>query len=152
MAAPGTQRGDRPDLLTAGLFIGIGMLGLVMSRHLDFGSLARMGPGFMPRIVCLLLVAVGLIVGIPALRRPAHAIEAVRARPLVVITVAIVGFAFAVTHLGFVAASLWLVIAGSLADPGGRWRTVLLLAAGLTAFGALVFVKALGVQVPLWPL
>ena len=49
-------------------------------------------------------------------------------------------------------ASLWLVIAGSLADPGGRWRTVLLLAAGLTAFGALVFVKALGVQVPLWPL
>ena len=71
MAAPGTQRGDRPDLLTAGLFIGIGMLGLVMSRHLDFGSLARMGPGFMPRIVCLLLVAVGLIVGISALRRPA---------------------------------------------------------------------------------
>ena len=74
-----------------------------------------------------------------------------RARPLIVITVAIVGFAFAVTHLGFVVASLWLVIAGSLADPGGRWRTVLLLAAGLTAFGALVFVKALGVQVPLWP-
>ena len=57
MAAPGSQKGDHPDLLTAGLFIGIGLLGLVMSRHLDFGSLARMGPGFMPRIVCLLLVA-----------------------------------------------------------------------------------------------
>ena len=152
MAAPGTQRGDRPDLLTAGLFIGIGMLGLVMSRHLDFGSLARGGAGCLRGDGCLLPVAVRLIVGIPALRRPAHAIEAVRARPLVVITVAIVGFAFAVTHFGFVAASLWLVITGSLADPGGRWRTVLLLAAGLTAFGALVFVKTLGVQVPLWPL
>ncbi|WP_134725441.1 tripartite tricarboxylate transporter TctB family protein [Paracoccus luteus] len=152
MAAPGTQRGDRPDLLTARLFLGIGVLGLFMSWHLEFGSLARMGPGFMPRIVCLLLIAVGLLVGIPALRRPAAAIEAVRARPLVVITVAIVGFAYAATHLGFVIASLWLVIVGSLADPGGRWRTVLLLAAGLTAFGALVFVKGLGVQVPLWPI
>lgn len=151
MAAHKMQRGDRPDLLTAALFIGIGVLGLFISRHLDFGSLGRMGPGFMPRIVCLLLIAVGLLVGIPALRRPALAIEAVRARPVIVITVAIVGFAYAVTHLGFVAASLWLIIAGSLADPGGRWGTVLLLAGGLTAFGALVFVKGLGVQVPLWP-
>ena len=39
---------------------------------------------------------------------------------------------------------------GSLID-GADAGAVLLLAAGLTAFGALVFVKALGVQVPLWP-
>lgn len=144
-------KGDRPDLLTAGLFVAIGLLGLFMSRQLEFGSLARMGPGFMPRVVCALLIAVGLAVGLPALRRPAVAIEAIRARPLIVVTAAIVGFAFAATYLGFVIASLWLVIAGSLADPGGRWRTTLLLAAGLTAFGAVVFVYALGVQVPLWP-
>ena len=72
-------------------------------------------------------------------------------RPLIVITLAIVGFAFAATHLGFVLASLWLVIAGALADPGGKWSQTLMLAAGLTLFGALVFVYGLGVQVPLWP-
>ncbi|WP_423206591.1 tripartite tricarboxylate transporter TctB family protein [Paracoccus yeei] len=152
MARPsGPAKGDRPDLLSAGLFIGLGALGLYMGRGLESGALAQMGPGFLPRAVCLLLVAVGLAVGIPALRRPAQAIEAIRLRPLLVITAAIVGFAYAATHLGFVLASLWLVLAGSLADPGGRWRQVLPLAAGLTLFGALVFVYGLGVQVPLWP-
>ena len=146
-----TAKGDRPDLLSAGLFIGFGALGLWMSRGLDFGTLAQMGPGFLPRVVCLLLIAVGLAVGLPALKRPAQVIEAIRLRPLLVITIAVVGFAFAATHAGFVLASLWLVIAGSLADPGGKWRHVLSLAAGLTLFGALVFVYGLGVQVPLWP-
>lgn len=151
MAKRDGRTGNRPDLLTAALFLGIGVLGLVMSWHLEFGSLARMGPGFMPCIVSVLLIGVGLAVGLPALRAPFEAIEAIRARPLVVISIAIVGFAFAATHLGFVLASLWLIIAGSLADPRGRWRTTLLLAAGLTLFGALVFVYGLGVQGPLWP-
>lgn len=152
MARPtGTGTGDKPDLLSAGLFIGLGALGLFKAWGLDTGTLAQMGPGFLPRVVCILLILVGLAVGLPALRRPAHAMEAMRLRPLLVITIAIVGFAYAATHLGFVLASLWLIIVGSLADPGGKWRQVLPLAAGLTLFGALVFVYGLGVQVPLWP-
>ena len=148
---PQTKKGNAPDLLTAGMFIGLGALGLYMARGLDGGTLAQMGPGFLPRVVCILLILVGLAVGLPAMRRPAEPIEAIRARPLIVITLAIVGFAFAATHLGFVLASLWLVIAGALADPGGKWSQTLMLAAGLTLFGALVFVYGLGVQVPLWP-
>lgn len=148
---PQVKKGNAPDLLTAGMFIGLGALGLYMARGLEVGTLAQMGPGFLPRVVCLLLIGVGLAVGLPALRRAAEPIETIRARPLAVITIAIVGFAFAATHLGFVLASLWLVIAGSLADPGGKWAQTLMLAAGLTLFGALVFVYGLGVQVPLWP-
>lgn len=147
-----THRGDAPDLLSAALFAGLGTLGLVMSGSLEAGSLSRMGPGFLPRVVCWLLVAVGVGVGLSALRRPAQRIEAARLRPLAVIILSIVGFAYAVAHLGFVLASLWLIIAGSLADPGGRWRRMLLLSVGLTVFGALVFVVGLGVQVPLWPI
>lgn len=143
-------RGDRPDLLTALIFLGLGTLGLVMSRELDAGTLAQMGPGFLPRVVCVLLILVGLAVGLPALRRPAIVLESVKTRPLLVILVAIIGFGLAVTYLGFVLAALWLVIMGSLADPGGKWRQTLALAVGLAAFGAVVFVYGLGVQVPLW--
>lgn len=148
---PQTNKGNAPDLLTAGMFIGLGALGLYLARGLDGGTLAQMGPGFLPRVVCVLLILVGLAVGLPAMRRPAEPIEAIRIRPLAVITLAIIGFAFAANLLGFVLASLWLVIAGSLADPGGKWSQTLMLAAGLTLFGALVFVYGLGVQVPLWP-
>lgn len=153
MAGQGVpNRGDRPDLLTAAIFTGFGALGLWLARGLEAGTVAQMGAAYLPRVVCILLIGVGLVIGIAALRREAQAIEPIRLRPLAVITLAIVGFAFAATHLGFVLAALWLIIAGSLADPGGKWRTVLLLAGGLTAFGALVFVKGLGVQVPLWPI
>ena len=148
---PQTKKGNAPDLLTAGMFIGLGALGLYMARGLDGGTLAQMGPGFLPRVVCILLILVGLAVGLPAMRRPAEPIEAIRTRPLAVITIAIIGFAFAANLLGFVLASLWLVIVGSLAAPGGKWSQTLMLAAGLTLFGALVFVYGLGVQVPLWP-
>ena len=63
----------------------------------------------------------------------------------------IVGFAFIAATLGFVAASVWLLVVGSFADRESRWREVILLTAGLTAFGALVFIVGLGVQMPLWP-
>lgn len=152
MAGPSSpEKGDRPDLLTAVLFVGLGGLGLFMSRGLDMGTMSQMGPGFLPRVVCWLLIAVGLGVGIPALRAPAQGIEAMRLRPVAVITIAIVGFAYAATHLGFVLASLWLIIFGAFAEPGLRWREIVPLAIGLTIFGALVFVYGLGVQVPLWP-
>lgn len=146
-----TPRGDRPDLLTALIFVALGALGLFLARPLDGGTLAQMGPGFLPRVICGLLLLAGLAVGLPALRRPLVLIEPVKLRPVLVILLSIVGFGLAVTHLGFVLASLWLILAGALADPGGRLRQTLLLAGGLTVFGALVFVYGLGVQVPLWP-
>lgn len=49
-------------------------------------------------------------------------------------------------------ASLWLIGASAFAEPDTRWREIVPLALGLTLFGALVFVYALGVQVPLWPI
>ena len=145
-------RGNRPDLLTAALFVGLGGLGLFMSRDLEMGSLSQMGPGFLPRVVGCLLIVVGLAVGLPAFKAPAEGIEPMRLRPVGIITIAVVGFAYAATHLGFVLASIWLIVAGALAEPGLRWREIVPLALGLTLFGALVFVYGLGVQVPLWPL
>lgn len=142
--------GDRPDLLTAVLFVGLGALGLWAGRNLTLGTAASMGPGYLPTVVCWLLIAVGMIVGAKGFRG-ARPIEAPKLRPLSVILLSVVGFAFVAAYLGFVAASVWLLVVGSLADRESRWREVILLTVGLTAFGALVFVVGLGVQMPLWP-
>ncbi len=153
MAAPrkvgGT--GDRPDLLTAVMFVGIGALGLWAGRDLTMGTAAAMGPGYLPRIVCWLLILVGLVVGGIGFFRTREDIAAPKLRPLSIILLSVVGFAFIAEYFGFVAASVWLLVIGSLADRGSRWREVILLTAGLTAFGALVFIVGLGVQMPIWP-
>ena len=50
--------GDRPDFLTAALFVGFGALGLWAGRDLTLGSASAMGPGYLPRIVCWLLIII----------------------------------------------------------------------------------------------
>ena len=153
MAAPRKvgETGDRPDLLTAVMFVGIGALGLWAGRDLTMGTAAAMGPGYLPRIVCWLLILVGLVVGGIGFFRTREDIAAPKLRPLSIILLSVVGFAFIAEYFGFVAASVWLLVIGSLADRESRWREVILLTAGLTAFGALVFIVGLGVQMPIWP-
>lgn len=146
-----SARGDRPDLLTAAIYVGVGALGLWAGRGLDFGSLASMGPGFVPTIICWLLIGIGLWVGVLGLRRAHEPIEPVKLRPILVITTAIVGFAYVASTLGFVAATLFLIVLGSLAEREVRMVETLLLAIGLSIFGALVFVVGLGVQIRLLP-
>lgn len=143
--------GDRPDLLTAILFVGLGALGLWAGRDLTMGTAAAMGPGYLPRIVCWLLIVVGLTVGGMGLFSAREDITIPNLRPLTIILVSVVGFAFIAEYFGFVAASVWLLLVGSLADRESRWREVILLTAGLTVFGALVFIVGLGVQMPIWP-
>ena len=152
MDRPGaTKKGNHPDLMTAALFSGFGALGLWSTWDLDAGTAAQMGAAYLPRVVCGLLIAVGVVVGLIGLRQPALRLERAQLRPLAVILLAIVAFAYAAAHLGFVVASLVLIVGSALAERGGlRWQT-LWLALGLTAFGALVFIYGLGVQIRLWP-
>lgn len=143
--------GDRPDFLTAALFVGFGALGLWAGRDLTLGSASAMGPGYLPRIVCWLLIVIGAVVGGLGAFRDREDIAKPRLRPLVIILAAVVGFAFVAEFFGFVAAAVWLLLVGSIADQDSKLREVILLTAGLTAFGALVFIVGLGVQMPIWP-
>ena len=143
--------GDRPDVLTAALFVGFGALGLWAGRDLTLGTASAMGPGYLPRVVCWLLIIVGVTVGGLGAVREREEIARPRLRPLAIILSAVVGFAFIAEFFGFVAGSVGLLLVGSIADRDSRLREVILLTAGLTAFGALVFIVGLGVQMPIWP-
>lgn len=143
--------GNHPDLLTAAIFIALGSLGLWAGRSLEFGTLAVMGPGFLPMVICWLLVALGLVVGLHALRATNESIAPGKLRPVAVISLAIVGFAYIASGLGFFLAALWLIVVGALADRKFRPVETALLAIGLTVFGALVFILGLGVQIKLLP-
>lgn len=143
--------GDRPDLLTAVLFVGFGALGLWAGRDLTLGTASAMGPGYLPRIVCWLLIIVGVTVGGVGAFRDRQEIATPKLWPVAIILSSVVGFAFIAEFFGFVAASVWLLVVGSIADRDSKLREVILLTAGLTAFGALVFIVGLGVQMPIWP-
>jgi len=147
----GSVKGSHPDLLTSAIFIALGSLGLWAGRNLKFGTLSEMGPGFVPAVICWLLVGLGLVIGLLGLRATREAVEPVKIRPLAVITLAIVGFAYIANALGFALATVWLIVVGALADREFRPLETIVLATGLTVFGALVFIYGLGVQIKLLP-
>lgn len=146
-----SQKGNHPDLLAGLTFIFIGALGLWGGRDLTMGEAAAMGPGYLPRVVSGLILLIGLAVTIMGLLRSGRSLDVLRLRPLLVILVAVSGFAYAAGSLGFIIAVAWLIGIGSLADSESRLREIAASIVVLTLFGALVFILGLGVQMKLGP-
>lgn len=151
MQTASEKMGNRTDVLAGGVMIGLGALGLWAGRDLQFGTPAMMGPGFLPIVLCGVLIAIGLFVLVKALGRSFEPIGETNIRPLIILIVAIAGFAFLAEGAGFVVSTIWLIAVGSLADQESRWREVAISTVLLTIFGAGVFIYALGVQMPMWP-
>ncbi|MES5099993.1 tripartite tricarboxylate transporter TctB family protein [Agrobacterium sp. BA1120] len=148
---PAANTRDYPDILAGGVMIFLGALGLWAGRDLTYGTPAMMGPGFLPKSLCAIIALIGAVVLIKALSKPHEALDAINPKPLIILVVAIAGFAFAAESFGFVVATIWLLVVGSLADPESRWKEILISTAVLTSLGALLFVYGLGVQMPIWP-
>ena len=115
------------------------------------GSAAAIGAGYFPTVLSLLVLALGLAIGIGGALRPREGVDAGRARPLVMLLTAVACFAFAAEDLGFVVATVLLVVVGSMADHDWRWREALISSVALAAFGVLVFIVGLGVPIKIGP-
>ena len=142
---------DMPDLLAGAVMVGLGALGLWAGRSLSYGSPAMMGPGFLPLSLAWIMIAIGAFVFVNGLRRPRLEIGNLNVRPLIILVIAIAGFAFGAQRFGFVLSSVWLLVVGSLADSEHRWKEIIISTAILVAAGTAVFIYGLGVQMPVWP-
>lgn len=143
--------GDQTDLLASLLFLAVGGLGLWLGRDLSTGELASMGPGYVPRVLSLSLLALGIATGLKGLRGARVSLVPVQARVVVAVLVAVVGFAIIVPSVGLVVGCLWLVGVSRMAVRGVPTRETLILMGLLTAGSVVVFAVCLGVQVRIWP-
>jgi hypothetical protein len=110
-----------------------------------------MGPGFFPTLLGGLLAALGLSLALPALLRDGEAFPRLHMRPMLMLLVSIVVFALLLESLGFILASIALLLAGGIADPDLRPIESIGLALFITAFSVVVFVLVLGLPLNLWP-
>jgi hypothetical protein len=138
------------NVLSGLLFMAVGALGLWLSRDYPVGTALRMGTGYVPRLLCWLLLALGAIVLLQGLRRPVS-VDGVAWRPLVLVTVSLVLFALTIERLGLVIAILLLVGAGALATRSLKpWETAAA-ALVLLALCWAIFILGLGLTIPVWP-
>lgn len=145
------SRIDWQDLLFGLFLVAVAAATLVATRNLTVGSAADMGPGYMPRVVSLALLAFGLFFCGRGVRRAGVAIESVQLRPLLAILGGVGIFALTAERLGLAIASVITVLLASFATREGRLYETVSFALLLSAAAVLLFVKVLALPVPVWP-
>lgn len=157
-ASPNTSSGEgagrirSPQDLAAGLLMtGIGLTALWIGRDWNVGTLAYVQSGFFPRMISTLLVLFGLVTAGRSLMLHGAALSGWAWRPLIGVTVAVLGFAAALETLGLVPAVLLLVGLGNLAGQPLRLGPLAVLGAVLALGCIAIFVWGLGLPMKVWP-
>ena len=145
------SRIDLQDLLFGLFLVAVAAGTLVATRNLAVGHAADMGPGYMPRVVALALVGFGLFFSGRGLMRTRLGIAPVQLRPLLAILASVGVFALTAERLGLAIASVLAVILASFATREGRLVETVAFAVVLSGAAVLLFVKVLGLPIPVWP-
>jgi hypothetical protein len=132
------------------IYLAMGVAGFVISRDYSFGSAGRMGPGYFPNVIAGLLVLFGAIALLRSFLQAGEPIGSIPWKALILVLGAVVSFGFLLPTMGLVVAMVVLVLLSAAASDKFRfeWRAVLGLIA-LVVFCSVVFVKGLGVPMPL---
>lgn len=137
------------DFWTGLLYIFFGASAVIIARDYGMGTAFRMGPAYFPSILGAVLAVIGAISMIRSFITHGTPISAFSLKGLALVTLSVVAFGFLVRGAGLVVALPLLVITSAYASTRFRWRITLMMAAGLTIFCALVFVKGLGIPLPI---
>jgi putative tricarboxylic transport membrane protein len=142
---------QRKNVLAGLMFIVIAAIGLWASRNYPVGTALRMSSGYVPRLLCLLLLAIGAFVSLRALAIDGPPITRIRPRPLILVTAAIVVFAYTIQTLGVVIATVLLVLIGGYASPRVRLMEMAAAAVVLALMTIAIFIWGIGLPIPVWP-
>jgi uncharacterized membrane protein len=135
---------DPANALCGLLFIGLGLFFTYQSFQLELGTAFRMGPGYFPLVLAIILSLLGIVILVQATRVAPELIGAVAWRGMLFILPAPVVFGLLVRGAGFVPALFVAAFIASFASERLRVPAALLLATGITFFSVLVFSYGLG--------
>jgi len=153
---------SQKDFVSGLMFMAVGGAFAWGAVSYEIGDAARMGPGYFPFMLGLILVALGALVTVNALKSGmpgGDKIGAIAWRPLVFILGAnllfgalLVGIPkFGIPAFGLIIAIYALVIMAGYARQGAKLKESVILATVLAAGSYVAFVKMLNLQFPVWP-
>lgn len=142
----------RPKDFCAGLlFVAFGVAAIAIARDYPLGTAARMGPGYFPRLLGILLIVLGAALSLRALRGAGPPLPGWRWRPVGIVLLSVVAFGLVLTHAGLVLSTIALIVIASTASREYRFKESLVSAVLLAALAVGVFVLGLKLQLPIWP-
>jgi hypothetical protein len=140
---------DRRDLAAGLAFIAASLAFGIGSLNLPLGTPLRMGTGFFPLALSILLGIIGLAVVVRSFTSSGGAIGEFSLRGMLLLVLAPVVFGLTIRGLGLAAATAITVAMASLSSRMVTSRMTILLTIGLTLFCVIVFHFLLGLPIPL---
>jgi hypothetical protein len=139
------------DFYAGLLFVAFGVVALVFAQSYPLGTASRMGPGYFPRVLGVLLVSLGALQTLIGMRGRSGLPLQWHWRPLFILLASVALFIVLTTWLGLIVAALVLVFISSAASAEFRWKEALIAGAVQGVAAAALFVWALGLPLPVWP-
>jgi Tripartite tricarboxylate transporter TctB family len=156
---------SQKDFFSGLMFLVVGAVFAIGATKYNVGNAARMGPGYFPMLLGVLLAVLGTaIIFYSMVHNPAHGMEGDKIgkwawRPLAYVLGANLAFGILLGGLpsikfpsfGLIAAIYALTLIASRAGDGFKLRDVLVLASVLAVGSYLAFIVLLKLQIPVWP-
>jgi hypothetical protein len=139
------------DFWAGVLYIVLGGAGFLIALDYAMGSAGRMGPGYFPRSLGLILAGVGVLLILRSFRLQGEKISFPTLRPLLIILGSVLLFGLTVNHIGLVLGTILIVLTSSTASHEYRWKESVIAALALAVFVVLAFRYGLNLQLPTWP-
>jgi hypothetical protein len=139
------------DFWSGVMFLAFGGAACILGLDYAMGTASRMGPGYFPRVLGLLLSAFGAILVLRSFRGQGAPLSFPTLKPLLVLLVAVIVFGLTVTRLGLVLSTILLVVIASFASHEFRWKESIVSALVLATFVVIAFRYGLDLQLPTWP-
>lgn len=138
------QRINKADFAAGLLFIAFGLGFGLSALGLEMGTTLRMGPGYFPMVLAILLTGLGLAIVATSFRSLGEAVGTYAWRGMIFILGAPIFFGLTVRGLGFVPSIFVTTLIAALAGLKLKPLAAVGLAVAVTLFCTLVFSVALG--------
>jgi putative tricarboxylic transport membrane protein len=133
------------------MFIAFGIGFAWVAQNYQMGTSVRMGPAYFPTVLGALLAVLGIAILIQSFVSNGPPVAKFYFRPLVLIVLAVVLFGILLKPLGLVLSVAVLVGIGAFGGFEFKLKEVSILYVVLAIFSVWVFVKGLGLPIPVWP-
>ncbi|MGE8605138.1 tripartite tricarboxylate transporter TctB family protein, partial [Bordetella trematum] len=147
------QLRNRQDFWSGVMFIALGLGFAWQATSYQMGTAARMGPGYFPFWLGLVLALLGAVVLLGSLSKKAQETHVDRFDWRIVFLVigSVVFYAVVLNYLGVYISVFLLVVLSSLASHEFSIKVAVANGIFLVVFSYLAFIKGLGLIFPLWP-
>lgn len=135
---------DSTNAICGLTFIALGGFFVYQCLNLELGTAFRMGPGYFPLILAVILTMLGIVVLVQSARVKGEPMGPLAFRGMLFILPAPVFFGLTVRGLGFVPSLFFTALIAAFASQRMKPGMALILALAITIFSAVVFSYALG--------